>query len=108
MPLITQVSLLVLGVFGYISLLRFGDTNGFFRLLEAAIANGVYAHDSVPVTALNDGFNFFIAFFWPCVDGENPGLSLACYVFAGQWIAGWALITMEGYRAGNKGRVISL
>ena len=104
----THFFLLALGIFGYFALHHLGQSNGFFDLINASVANGVYAQQFVSIKPLNDVANFFLAFFWPCVDGNNPGLSLACYVFAGQWIAGWTLITMEGYRAGNRGRAISL
>ncbi len=108
MILSLRLSFLVLGIFGYIALHHFGNANGFFDLVNASIANGLYAQTFVPNKCLNGVANFFLAFFWPAVDGKHPGLSLACYVFAGQWIAGWTLIIMEGYRAGNQGRAISL
>ena len=100
--------LLALGVFGYVALHHFGNANGFFDLINASVVNGVYAQQFVSVKPLNDVANFFLAFFWPIVDGNHPGLSLACYVFASQWVGGWALIMMEGYRAGNQGRSIAL
>jgi hypothetical protein len=93
--------------FGYAALHIFGASNGLFELIPAAIENGVYAHKFTGVKGIDDLFNFFVAFFWPCVDGNNPGISLLSIVFAGQMLAGWALIIMEGYRAGNAGRAIS-
>jgi hypothetical protein len=107
MALHPHLPLQAFGVFSYCALHHFGNTNGFFRLLEAAISNGVYAEWFTSSKSLNDTANFFLAFFWPAIDGKHPGLSLACFAFVGQWVAGWTLIAMEAYRAGNRGRVIS-
>ena len=108
MALRPHLSLLALGVFGYIALHHFGNANGFFDLINASVTNDVYPQSFTSVKPLNDVANFFLAFFWPTVDGDHPGLSLACYVFASQWVAGWTLIMMEGYRAGNQGRAVAL
>lgn len=108
MAYIAHAALLALGVFGYVALHHFGNSNGFFDLITAAVENGVYSHKFTPAQAVNDACNFFVAFFWPCVDGNHPGLSLASFVFAGQMVAGWGLVMMEAYRVGNSGRAISL
>jgi hypothetical protein len=108
MAFILYSLLIAIAVFGYTALHGFGRSNGFFPLLESAVANGVHAHPFTANKEVDDVANFFLAFFWPTVDGNHPGLSLACFVFAGQWVAGWTLVTLEGYRAGNRGRLISL
>jgi hypothetical protein len=107
MGYITRLVLGSLGVFGYVGLHVFAASNGLFELIPAAIENGVHAHKFTGLQGVDDLFNFFVAFFWPCVDGNHPGISLLSIVFAGQMFAGWALIIMEGYRPGNAGRAIS-
>lgn len=100
-----HLPLLALGAVGYNALHHFGNANGFFDLINASVTNGVYTPQFTSVKLLNDLANFFLAFFWPTVDGDHPGLSLACYVF--HWLAGWTLIMVEGYRAGNQGRAVA-
>lgn len=47
-------------------------------------------------------------FFWEVVDGSMPDASLFCFGFAGQAVAAWTIIYIEGRRSGNRWRVISL
>ncbi|KIW11668.1 hypothetical protein PV08_10970 [Exophiala spinifera] len=49
-----------------------------------------------------------VVFFWPLVDGENPGASLLTFLFGGQIVALLAATTLEASRKANKGRIISL
>ena len=49
-----------------------------------------------------------LVFFWPLVDGENPGASLFGFLFAGQAVAVWTATVLEGSRKANRGRLISL
>ena len=47
-------------------------------------------------------------FFWEVVDGSMPNASLFCFGFAGQAVAAWTVIYIEGRRAGNRWKIISL
>ena len=47
-------------------------------------------------------------FFWEVVDGSMPNASLFCFGFAGQAVAAWTVIYIEGRRASNRWRIISL
>jgi len=50
----------------------------------------------------------FIAFFWPVLNGLNPSLSLQGVHFLGQGYAIWTLVLVEGFREGNKGKLVAL
>ena len=47
-------------------------------------------------------------FFWPVVNGTEPGLSLFSVYFFGEISGAWALILLEGIRSGNRGRAFTL
>lgn len=47
-------------------------------------------------------------FFWEQVDGSLPHASLFCFMFAGQAVAAWSLIYVEGRRLSNQWRIVSL
>ncbi len=80
--------------------------NGLWALLDAAVTNKVSGRQFSTYQPVDDLCNFFVIFFLPVVDGNHPGLSLLSFVFAGQWLAGWAIILMESHRAGNQGKWI--
>ncbi|KAK4940217.1 hypothetical protein LTR10_019646 [Elasticomyces elasticus] len=48
-----------------------------------------------------------LLFFWPLLDGANPGASLFSFLFAGQGVALLSAIVLEASRKANKGRIIS-
>ncbi|KAK5105914.1 hypothetical protein LTS08_000028 [Lithohypha guttulata] len=91
----------------------FSSRNGFYgavtRLTEQRIV-----HDGTPYTntftgiaALDGTLSTLLTFFWPVVDGNNPGLSLACFLFAGQFVAAWTVTIIEGLRTGKTWRLAS-
>lgn len=47
-------------------------------------------------------------FFWEIVDGYPPQASLQAFHFFGQFLAAICLLMIEGYRRGNRGKLISL
>ncbi|KAL1875629.1 hypothetical protein Plec18167_005565 [Paecilomyces lecythidis] len=47
------------------------------------------------------------AFFLRVVDGKAPDLSLYAFAFTGSFGAAWILITVEGWRKGNAGTLMS-
>lgn len=106
MPAIAVTLLAALAVTGYFGLHFLGRNNGFFPLMEATSKSGQYPLDLTSNKSLAETAAFFVAFFYPAVDGNSPDLSLACYVFAGQFVAGLTALIIEGYRAGNAGRMI--
>lgn len=50
----------------------------------------------------------FIAFFWPVINGENVALTVQGVHFLGQGYVVWMLLLVEGWRAGNRGKLVSL
>jgi hypothetical protein len=83
-----------------------GHYSGTFDFLGEQGEKGTYPVPFVP-QPIRSFVSSFVAFFYPAVDGSSPGYSLACYLFAGQWMSGWHLIMLEGYRLGNRGKFIA-
>jgi hypothetical protein len=83
-----------------------GHYSGTFDHLDERGKDGTYPLPFRP-QRVHDFLSSFVAFFYPAVDGNHPGYSLACYIFAGQWMAGWHLIMLEGFRPCNQGKLIA-
>ena len=49
-----------------------------------------------------------VNFFWPTVDGSLPNASLFCFMFAGEAVAVWTIIYVEGQRLSHSWRLVSL
>ena len=109
-------SLILLG--GY-CLHVFSEANGLFpqivsyRSMTTLPTPTTWSATSFPETFTGydppDGLlSTLLVFFWPLVDGENPGASLISFLFAGQAVAVWTAVVLEGSRKGNRGRVVSL
>lgn len=108
--------LILLG--GY-SLHVFSESNGLFPQIASYRSKHVLP---TPTTSTVESFptaftgldppdgllGTLLVFFWPLVDGENPGASLVSFLFVGQAVAAWTATVLEGSRKGNKGRLISL
>jgi hypothetical protein len=54
------------------------------------------------VPPVDNLLGFLVTFFWPVVDGKDATISFQSRHFAGQLIAIWSLIEMEGVRSGDK------
>lgn len=46
-------------------------------------------------------------FFHDAISGQFPASSIQVAHFAGQIVPGWMVVVLEGYRAGNSGRLIA-
>lgn len=86
---------------------------GFFDLIEAHKEKGVL-HDGTSYQAnltgigpIDNFLNTVVQFTWPCVDGSAPGLSLQCLLFPSFISSFYMIWLLEGYRNGNRGRLIS-
>lgn len=106
MQYLPHTLLVTLSVTGYLGLHHLGHANGLFPLLEEHSKNGAYPVDLTPIESLKFLSGVLVGFFYPAVDGTQPGLSLASYVFAGQCIAMWTTLMIEGARHGNKMRLV--
>ena len=58
--------------------------------------------------AIDYQLTVLVLFFWQLIDGSSPHAALHGFHFAGQIVAGWGLMMMEGRRAGNRWRAVSL
>jgi hypothetical protein len=88
-------------------------STGFYSLLNSHKEKGVlsdgtlYDPNITNIAALDDFLGTLVQFFWPCVDGSSAGLTLQGLLFGGQSFAFFVLWLLEGFRAGNKGKLIS-
>ena len=60
------------------------------------------------IAAIDSQLVFMLHFFWPVVNGAEPAISLLISQFGGELFGVWSLVMLEGIRAGNRGKVISL
>lgn len=116
MSRLTMAGLIGLGV---VSLHIFGESNTLFpQIVQHREKHLLPTHSTWTTTSFPTSFTGYdppdsilktlVVFFWPVVDGENLGTSLVGFVFAGQAIAIWIVMVLEGHRKGNSGRLISL
>src|SRR5690349_20239210 len=115
-PTATRAFLFLLTVFGGYALYGFNFGNDFFEILRRFIDQKQLPNDGIPneytsLTGLkyfDDLLSNFVLFFWPCVNGDHPDISLFGMLFIGQSVAAWTLTMLEGMRTGNAGQLISL
>lgn len=116
---LSRVTIAALIGLGIASLHLFGESNTLFpQIVEHRTKHLLPTHSTWTTTYFPTSFTgygppdellaTFLVFFWPVVDGENPSTSLIGFVFAGQAVAIWIALVLEGLRKGNAGRVISL
>lgn len=98
----------------------FGEANGTFPLIvthqekrqlpttAATVVRPTFAESFTGFDPPDGLLSILVVFFWPLVNGENPGASLLSFLFAGQVVAHLAVVTLEASRKANIGRVISL
>ena len=60
------------------------------------------------ISAIDQQLVTLFHFFWPVVDGSDPGLSIFMVSFLGDIYGLWSLIMLDGLRPGNRGRLVSL
>lgn len=106
-------SLIALTFLGGYLIHGFSFQNGFYDAV-ARLTEQRVVHDGTPYTStitsiapLDSTLSTLLTFFWPVVDGNNPGLSLACFLFAGQFVAAWTVTIIEGLRTGKTRRLAS-
>ncbi|KAI4152269.1 MAG: hypothetical protein LQ340_003016 [Diploschistes diacapsis] len=109
-----QFILINLSLFAVYAIWGLFGRNGAGELLNAFKENGNLPASNIPIKTVYTGIpqldGLFVTlntFFWQVIDGSAPTLSLQSFQFAGQVWGLWALIMLEGVRAGNKGRVNS-
>jgi len=60
------------------------------------------------IVALDEHLTKLVLVFWETAWGNVPALSLLAVYMAGQCLATHTIVVLEGLRAGNKGRIVSL
>jgi len=114
MATLTKVTLLSFSLIGAVMLHGISTKSGFYDQIEdykrkLVLSDGSSYNPKITgIAALDDGFlGIIVQFFYPCVDGQNPGLSLLSFLFAGQGTAFLAMTFLDAFRSGNKGKLIS-
>ena len=106
MTYVPQILLAALSVVGYLGLHYLGNKDGLFPLLEDMSKAEVYPVNFTSLRSVKELGGILLGFFVPAADGSHPALSLASYYMFGQLYPCWALIMIEGNRAGNRMRAI--
>lgn len=104
MSYLPHALLAALSIVGILGLHYLGNNDGLFPLLEDMGKAGVYPVNFTSIQSVKDLSTTLLGFFYPAVDGTHPALSLACYFLFGQLFTGWAVLMVEGSRAGNRMR----
>lgn len=106
----------LLAIAGGLAIHGFSIRNGMSEMIEVArvhnlLADGTRNPYMGNITGIG-GVDFMlftlVNFFWPVSQGETPGLSLVGVLFGGQLVAFLTMVMIEGFREGNKGRVVGL
>lgn len=107
--------------FGAYATFGAASKNGLFAAITKAVGAGVkpksrhlpggptpYKTTYTGVAAVDDHLLTLIAFFTLLLDGPKTqdAVWVSRYMIT-QFLAGWVLLTLEGLREGNKGRVVS-
>ncbi|OAA55741.1 hypothetical protein ISF_07846 [Cordyceps fumosorosea ARSEF 2679] len=81
--------------------------NGLLPLVDEIWDAGAFP-DGTPLRThwlglpkLDELFSKLVIFFWPIAAFQHPGLFLHSLAFSGTFAAGWMLVTLETWRAGN-------
>ena len=105
------------GAFGVYGTLYTGFQNGLFDAITVAVRPGEVNYPGGPppyrtvftgVAPIDRQLTTLVAFFVIMVDGARAwDVTLADGYFMAQFCAGWSVIALEGYRAGNRGKLVS-
>ena len=113
----TQVFLLLLASFAFYSTWYLSFKNGTIGHMQRIRDHGPHLlpgtraplkQHFTGIERIDYELTVLTLFFWEQVDGSLPGASLFCFMFAGQAIAAWLLIYVEGRRLSNQWRIVSL
>ena len=90
----------------------FASINGLDALSRKSIESGKLPSIDAPlrtvytgVEAIDHVFTLLTTFFYPMLDGHNPGLLLHSFGFSGTFGETWTLIVLESWRKGNAGTI---
>ncbi|KAJ5199737.1 hypothetical protein N7491_009466 [Penicillium cf. griseofulvum] len=90
----------------------FASINGLDALARKSLESGTLPSINAPLRTVYTGVEavdhvlaLLTVFFYPTLDGHNPGLLLHGVEFSGTFGATWTLIVLESWRKGNAGTV---
>ncbi|KIV99563.1 uncharacterized protein PV09_08741 [Verruconis gallopava] len=113
MSALTKFTLFALLLVGGATIHGLSISTGYYELIEQHKAKGVLSDGTLynpkitGAEAVDDFLATLVQFFSPCTDGSAPGLSLQSSLFAVQGFAFFMIWLLEGYRNGNKGKLVS-
>ncbi|KAL1962496.1 hypothetical protein VTN77DRAFT_9617 [Rasamsonia byssochlamydoides] len=97
------------------AIIGFSSHNGLFFLIQDSIANKTLPGSDKPLRTSYTGIRYLDhvltnlgPFFWPAITGDSPSMSVYLLGFLGSFGAAWVLLTLEGWRRGNTGKVVAL
>ncbi|KAJ5969670.1 hypothetical protein N7501_005918 [Penicillium viridicatum] len=96
----------------FYAIFYFASINGLDALARKSIESGKLPTIDAPLRTVYTGINavdhvlaLLTTFFYPALDGNNPGLLLHGVGFSGTFGATWTLIVLESWRNGNAGTI---
>ena len=111
-PITATAVLACVTAFAIISILDLTRRNGFASMTsETRGVPGAPLHDApnepslttfVGIEPIDTVLRILVGFFYPCVNGKHPELSLLCVLFCGQMLPLHTIMMLEGLRSGNK------
>lgn len=108
--------LFFLTIAGGLAIHGFSIRNGMSDMIEDArvhnlLADGTrnpYMGKIIGIGGIDFMLLTLVNLFWPVSQGETPGLCLLGVLFGGQLVAFLTVVMIEGFREGNKGRLVCL
>jgi hypothetical protein len=101
-----------LSAFVFYAIFYFSFINGLDALGRKSIESGKLPTVDAPLRMVYTGLEpldqllaTLTTFFYPTLDGSNPGLLLHGAAFTGTFGATWTLVVLESWRKGNAGTI---
>ncbi|KAJ6098824.1 hypothetical protein N7467_000359 [Penicillium canescens] len=101
-----------LSAFVFYAIFYFSYINGLDELGKTAVESGKLPSINEPLRSVYTGvepvdklLTLLTTFFYPSLDGSNPGLLLHSIGFSGTFGAAWTLVVLESWRKGNTGTI---
>ncbi|KAJ5355941.1 hypothetical protein N7517_010550 [Penicillium concentricum] len=96
----------------FYAIFYFASINGLDALARKSMESGKLPSIDAPLRTVYTGIEavdhvlaLLTVFFYPTLDGHNPGLLLHGIGFSGTFGATWTLIVLESWRKGNAGTI---
>ncbi|KAJ6071421.1 hypothetical protein N7499_009435 [Penicillium canescens] len=101
-----------LSAFVFYAIFYFSYINGLDELGKKVVESGTLPTINEPLRSVYTGvepvdklLTLLTTFFYPSLDGSNPGLLLHSIGFSGTFGAAWTLVVLESWRKGNTGTI---